>query len=160
VISLAALLLLSPLPPNLIDERMCDGKFPERVTLAQLNQDVSSWEGRCVTVAGRSLAGSLVEGQDKQADGLPRLRLGLYEREGAFARMAIGKEGGTWEVTGAVDSCARIAAQVRADAATQAADEAAAGRPPPAPVMLGGSCHYQGGPVIWIASYRRPIAPK
>lgn len=153
MITYLALLLSSA---NLIDERRCQGKQPQRVTLAELNANVSGFEGRCVAVAGRSLAGSLVEGEaDRAADGMPRLRLGLYQRDGAEARSTIAREGGMWEVTGAVDSCDRIARQVRADHEREVAEALAAGTIQPPPPMLAGSCHHHGGPVIWIASYRR-----
>ena len=157
MITLAAALLLST---NLIDERLCVGKVPHPVSLTELNEKVDAWIGRCVTVGGRFLAGSLVEGEDRQIDGLPRLRLGLYEREGVSARSAISRAGGDWEVTGAVDSCERIAAGVRAQYERQVAEAKAAGKLMPAPIMLAGPCHSQGGPVLWISSYRRPNAAK
>jgi hypothetical protein len=153
VIALATALLLSA---NLIDERRCAGKVPERATLAQLVENVDAWVGRCVTVKGKSLAGSLVEGDDRQIDGMPRLRLGIYERDGVSARSAILAGGGEWEVTGAIDSCKRIGAQVRAQHEAAVITAKAAGKMLPSPPMLWGACHYQSGPVVWIASYRRP----
>ena len=155
MILFATTLLLSA---NLIDERGCAAKRPQKTTLAELYEQGARWEGRCVTVSGKYLAGALVEGADKQADGLPRLRLGLYEREGYRARMAIGTKGGVWEVTGVLDSCRRIAEQVRADYARQVQSAKSRGEIHPPPPMLSGFCHYSPGPVIWIKSFRTQVA--
>ena len=126
------------LAPNLIDERVCVSSEPEQVTLQALNEDVDAFEGRCVMVAGEFRGGGLVAGEDVLSDGLPPIRVGLYEREGYSAREVIAHEGGKWVVTGAVDSCRRIAEQVRAEHGARAAAAAAAGKIAPAPPMLAG----------------------
>jgi hypothetical protein len=157
VITLLAALAVAP---NLIHEGMCDGSEPRAVTLTEVSEIGRKLEGECVRVTGRFLAGALVVGGDTQPDGYPRIRLGLYSNDFRRGLKSIITEGGHWEVTGVIDSCARIVEQVRAEHAQRDAEAIAAGTLRPAPVMLGGFCHYAQAPVIWVASAQRtPTSP-
>jgi hypothetical protein len=157
VITLVALIAA----PNLINEGMCAGREPRAVTLTEISESGRKLEGECVRVTGGFLAGALVAVGEIQPDGYPRVRLGLYSHEPRDALNSIVAEGGKqWEVTGVVDTCARIGEQVRAEHAERDAAAIAAGTIRPAPVMLAGFCHYADAPVIWVASARRvPTSP-
>ena len=151
LIASAAALLLAGSPVN---KAACELGSPLRTTLAELNENLEVFRGRCVTVSGQTRATALIGGGEAMPDGLPRHRLGVYERE-PYSWLMEKDRRSEWQLTGVIDDCggiSRLAAEEHARAVTRAKAE---GWAEPAPPMLGGFCHYHNGPIIWLVSYRR-----
>lgn len=152
---LASLLALAavraPAPPP-----ACTPASSIRTSVTAIARNPGRFMGRCVTVSGPSSATALFSGVDgiylgqwpSVFDGTvgARHRIGLYSESNRLraARLSTGGPAHL-TVTGRVDSCELMQNRLRA-ASRQRGDAIII-------PMMGGYCHWFGGPVIQLASY-------
>lgn len=140
----------------------CTAETAVRAAVTEITRRPDRFMGRCVTVAGPAGGTTIYSGVDAiylgQIPGVvsgpaaTRGLIGLYS-DGNRLRMELAPERGLAHlvVTGTVDNCERMRDRLGAAAQRERAGNIL-------PIMMGGYCHWRGGPVIRIASYARDPA--
>jgi len=154
VIGLLSSILLASFQPA-ASPPACTPDRAERTSVAAIARNPDRFVGRCVTVSG-PVGGTMIytdnegiylahRGRGGHSAGPPASlhRVGLYSPNAEIRARYSRPPPVRLTVTGTVDTCARMRQRVEAE-----------NRPGQVLTMLGGYCHWQGGPVIHAVSWR------
>lgn len=149
---LTALLLLGA---ESAPQASCTAANSTPATVRQIATRPEDFVGRCVTVTGPASGIAIYDGVEgiylSQSEGRNswRHRIGVYSRDNAIRREAAERRApALLTVTGRVDTCEAMEASARRAAAENDRKTGEVSI-----VMMGGYCHYLGGPVVRADSY-------
>jgi hypothetical protein len=140
-------------------EPACTAATATPVDVQAIGRNPESYVGRCVSVAGISMHNAIYDGIEGYYLSQRRGRRGYYPARNLGHRLGL-----YWDedlpkdfeqfrrltVTGRVDTCERKARALKAKEDKLTRERAAAGDGDILILMLGGYCHYTGGPVIHV----------
>jgi hypothetical protein len=151
------LLALAAAQSSVAPPATCTREQAVRTTVTEIVRRADHFMDRCVTVAGPSSATAMFRDVDAIYLGYypsvfgpaagARGRIGLYSQENLLRAAHLSdREPMRLVVTGVVDSCQRMYQRVLS------AQQATSAIPLPPP-MMGGYCHWFGGPVVRVTSW-------